>query len=69
MVCTGPRANHYNSLVTNPVIIACSSCQRTSIFYCSTLFEGDSSAGVPPVPIPNTDVKPCSADGTAHAVE
>ncbi len=26
---------------------------------------GDYGAGVPPVPIPNTEVKPCSADGTA----
>ena len=33
--------------------------------YLLILFEGDSSAGVPPVPIPNTAVKPCSADGTA----
>src|SRR5271154_4830952 len=28
---------------------------------------GDCSAGVPPVPIPNTEVKPCSPDGTARA--
>ena len=26
---------------------------------------GDYGAGVPPVPIPNTEVKPCRADGTA----
>src|SRR5258708_39788613 len=28
---------------------------------------GDSSEGVPPVPIPNTEVKPYSPDGTARA--
>ena len=28
---------------------------------------GDSSVGVPPVPIPNTAVKPYSPDGTARA--
>ena len=27
--------------------------------------SGDNSEGVPPVPIPNTEVKPLSADGTA----
>jgi hypothetical protein len=30
-------------------------------------FLGDSSVGVPPVPIPNTEVKPYSPDGTARA--
>ena len=28
---------------------------------------GDYSVGVPPVPIPNTEVKPYSPDGTARA--
>ncbi len=28
-------------------------------------FSGSDSAGETPVPIPNTAVKPCSADGTA----
>ena len=28
---------------------------------------GDRSEGVPPVPIPNTEVKPFSPDGTARA--
>ena len=28
---------------------------------------GDPSEGVPPVPIPNTEVKPFSPDGTARA--
>jgi hypothetical protein len=35
------------------------------ILISSTL--GDSSGGVPPVPIPNTEVKPTSPDGTARA--
>ena len=30
-------------------------------------FLGDHGEGVPPVPIPNTEVKPFSADGTAWA--
>ena len=29
-------------------------------------FVGDHTAGVPPVPIPNTEVKPRRADGTAR---
>ena len=31
------------------------------------LLLGDCSEGVPPVPIPNTEVKPFSPDGTARA--
>ena len=30
-----------------------------------THMSGDHSGGVPPVPIPNTEVKPSCADGTA----
>ena len=30
---------------------------------------GGYSAGVPPLPIPNREVKPSSADGTAFVVE
>ncbi len=30
-------------------------------------FPGDFSGGATPVPIPNTEVKPSSADGTARA--
>ena len=29
------------------------------------IFSGSNGAGETPVPIPNTAVKPCSADGTA----
>jgi hypothetical protein len=32
-------------------------------------FLGDYSNGVPPLPIPNREVKPISADGTAFAGE
>ena len=32
-----------------------------------SLFLGDHSEGDPPVPIPNTEVKPFSPDGTARA--
>jgi len=35
----------------------------------STLFEGDYSVGVPPLPIPNREVKPAHADGTAQVGE
>ena len=31
--------------------------------------SGDHSRGVPPVPVPNTEVKPSSADGTANRWE
>ncbi len=37
---------------------------------CPSIFEnalGDLSERVPPVPIPNTEVKPSSPDGTARA--
>ena len=33
---------------------------------CVTRFSGDSVGRVPPVPIPNTEVKPAGADGTAR---
>ena len=32
------------------------------------LLPGDNGGGDPPVPIPNTEVKPSCADGTAHEV-
>ena len=31
-----------------------------------SVWPGDHSGGVPPVPIPNTEVKPSSADGTVR---
>ena len=34
---------------------------------CQT-YLGGYSAGVPPLPIPNREVKPDHADGTAHKV-
>jgi hypothetical protein len=37
------------------------------IFKNSKQVLGDPSEGVPPVPIPNTEVKPFSPDGTARA--
>jgi hypothetical protein len=37
-----------------------------SIFNCNR-FPGDRSEREPPVPIPNTEVKPLSPDGTARA--
>ena len=33
------------------------------------ILSGDHSGGAPPVPIPNTEVKPSSADGTASRWE
>ena len=41
------------------VIVYLNGCIR------SRLFAGGYSGGVPPVPIPNTEVKPTSADDTA----
>ena len=32
------------------------------------MFPGDYSGGETPVPIPNTEVKPSSADGTSHVL-
>jgi hypothetical protein len=34
-------------------------------FCWQIILPGDYGAGEPPVPIPNTEVKPCRADGTA----
>ena len=44
---------HYHFTTNHPI--------NNRVFYTS----GDHSEGVPPVPIPNTEVKPFSADGTA----
>ena len=77
MVCTAglvvqPKASSLLATFSSPVIRRDMS---KNFFFIEfepnrlTEFEGDSSAGVPPVPIPNTDVKPCSADGTALVVE
>ena len=41
------------------------STTNRSINNCVFYTSGDHSEGVPPVPIPNTEVKPFSADGTA----
>ena len=39
------------------------------IFANSQPYSGGYSTGVPPLPIPNREVKPCNADGTARAGE
>jgi hypothetical protein len=36
--------------------------------YLSVMFPGGFSGGETPVPIPNTEVKPSSADGTSHVL-
>ena len=36
---------------------------------CQALFQVADSGGVPPLPIPNREVKPARADGTASAGE
>jgi hypothetical protein len=35
---------------------------------CHHFDLGDYRTGAPPLPIPNREVKPCSADGTAQVV-
>jgi hypothetical protein len=39
---------------------------RVKLLSNANKFTGDYTARVPPVPIPNTEVKPCWADGTAR---
>ena len=39
----------------------------TMVYACQT-YSGGYSSGVPPLPIPNREVKPGRADGTAHKV-
>ena len=41
----------------------------TQIVVCSNDISGGYSDGVPPLPIPNREVKPDRADGTAHPWE
>ena len=43
----------------------CRCGMRTELFMCSILFSGDHGARAIPVPIPNTEVKTRSGDGTA----
>ena len=42
-------------------------CSLSRRYTCQT-YLGGYSAGVPPLPIPNREVKPDHADGTAHKV-
>ena len=43
-------------------------CVKIIVRYVIKLFYGGHSAGVPPLPIPNREVKPVHADGTALRV-
>ena len=45
------------------------SCHSTIHTACSRDISGGYSDGVPPLPIPNREVKPDRADGTAHPRE
>ena len=45
------------------------SCNSTICSACSRDISGGYSDGVPPLPIPNREVKPDRADGTAHPRE
>ena len=45
------------------------SCHSTIHTVCSRDISGGYSDGVPPLPIPNREVKPDRADGTAHPRE
>ena len=45
------------------------SCDSTICIACSRDISGGYSDGVPPLPIPNREVKPDRADGTAHPRE
>ena len=42
---------------------------ESTSFVCSNNISGGYSDGVPPLPIPNREVKPARADGTAHPRE
>ena len=44
-------------------------CNSTIDIACSRDISGGYSDGVPPLPIPNREVKPDRADGTAHPRE
>ena len=41
----------------------------SALFSIPELISGDDSTRAPPLPIPNREVKPCNADGTAKAGE
>ena len=55
------RENEINRLASklNHVLCSCQGCADKSL-----TISGGNDEGVPPVPIPNTEVKPFSADGT-----
>ena len=44
-------------------------CSRGAFFTFHLRSSGGYSGGVPPLPIPNREVKPARADGTAHPWE
>ena len=44
-------------------------CEFVSLLYIVNPILGGYSVGVPPLPIPNREVKPVRADGTAIAGE
>ena len=50
------------------MIVRSDNTESTS-FVCSNGIAGGYSDGVPPLPIPNREVKPARADGTAHPRE
>ena len=56
------RESHQRSLRQIPTII--DSFRHNHVSSVVTNFAGDWSVGATPVPIPNTVVKPYSADGT-----
>ena len=61
----GPEwREHYAQLIRSSVFVLFpgrGACRGTTL----EILPGDYGAGEPPVPIPNTEVKPCRADGTA----
>src|SRR5260370_28791915 len=59
-----PLCSTANPIASNPIRLL---QIGNTLFFLKFAFSGDCSGGETPVPIPNTAVKPPSANGTARA--
>ena len=56
-------------VVIRSVVIDCRTVPEFAFALHMSPYSGGYSGGVPPLPIPNREVKPARADGTAHPWE
>ena len=61
--CSMFKTPYFANVVGSGCLLAASAVRTLS------RYSGDDSTRAPPLPIPNREVKPCNADGTAKAGE